>query len=288
MPSSKTATSAARLRTTAELQPVSVATTLPNIGEVTFALGAPFGFDLTISEGILSGKREDETEKTEYLQTTAAISPGSSGGGLFNSQGELIGITTLQVRPAQNLNFALPTRYVAERRWPCPRGRLPEVQVSPLEKLKASDRKWLQTFARKLVDVQNDFSYSALEADRALALIASLGPLEAWQKDAAKFELGGGFLQAAHAFWEDAIDARTFRKFVKSPKRLRLEHTLLKRGLVTEAEIRAGDQMMENIAFGRELVLVGATVVADERVLASAIETVARREALLERVLWKS
>ena len=57
---------------------------------------------------------------------------------------------------------------------------------------------------------------------------------------------------------------------------------------MTEAEIRAGDEMMENIAQGRDLVLEGITLVADERVLASAMETVARREALFERVLWKS
>ena len=277
----------ARLRTTAELQPVPVAATLPNIGEVTFALGAPYGFDLTISEGILSGKREDETEKTEYLQTTAAISSGSSGGGLFNAQGELIGITTLQVRPARNLNFALPSHYVTEL-MALPPGSMPEVQVSLLEKLKPPDRKWLQAFARNLVEVQKDFRYSAMEQERAATLIASLGPLEPWQKDALRFELGGGVLQAWRAFWEDAIESRTFAKFVKSPKRLRLERSLLKRGLMTEAEIRAGDEMMENIAQGRDLVLEGITLVADERVLASAMETVARREALFERVLWKS
>ena len=277
----------ARLRTSAELQPVPVATTLPNIGEVTFALGAPYGFDLTISEGILSGKREDETEKTEYLQTTAAISSGSSGGGLFNAQGELIGITTLQVRPAQNLNFALPSHYVTEL-MALPPGTMPEVQTSPLDKLKAPDRKWLQAFARNLVEVQKDFRYSAAEQERAVALIASLGPLEPWQKEAVRFELGGGVLQNAHAYWEDAIESRTFGKFVKSPKRLRLERSLLKRGLLTEAEIHAGDEMMESIAQGRDLVLEGITLVADERVLASAMETVARREALLERVLWKS
>jgi S1-C subfamily serine protease len=44
----------------------------------------------------------------EQIQTTAAISPGSSGGGLFDQAGRLIGITTSSIRGAQNLNFAIP------------------------------------------------------------------------------------------------------------------------------------------------------------------------------------
>lgn len=276
----------ARLRTSAELVPVVLADTLPTVGEATFALGAPFGFDLTISEGILSGRREDETEKTEYLQTTAPISSGSSGGGLFNARGELIGITTLQVRPAQNLNFALPSSYVAEL-MALPSGTLPEAPVSLLTKLSAADRKWLQLFVRNMTNLDKEFRYSALESDRARALIASIGPLESWQKDALRFELGGGRMSAARAFWEDAIDARARKKFQKSSKRLKLERELLKRSLITEAEVQAGDRMMETIAAGTELVLDGLTVIAEERVLAGAMEIVARREALVESILWR-
>ena len=47
-------------------------------------------------------------------QTTAAISPGSSGGGLFNANAELIGITTFQVRDGQTLNFAVPIEWLSE------------------------------------------------------------------------------------------------------------------------------------------------------------------------------
>ena len=43
-----------------------------------------------------------------YLQTTAAISPGSSGGGLFDASGNLVGITTMTLRGTQNINFAIP------------------------------------------------------------------------------------------------------------------------------------------------------------------------------------
>lgn len=81
-------------------------------GQKVFAIGAPQGLELTISEGIVSSLRE--TKLGTILQTTAPISPGSSGGGLFNISGQLIGITTFQVRSGQNLNFAVPADWIAE------------------------------------------------------------------------------------------------------------------------------------------------------------------------------
>jgi S1-C subfamily serine protease len=85
------------------------------VGERVFAIGAPEGLDLTLSEGIISRlevwKPEgvpDAESMVEQIQTTAAISPGSSGGGLFDQAGRLIGITTSSIRGAQNLNFAIP------------------------------------------------------------------------------------------------------------------------------------------------------------------------------------
>ena len=86
-------------------------------GQKVFAIGAPQGLDLTISEGIVSSLRE--TSLGKILQTTAPISPGSSGGGLFNISGQLIGITTFQLRSGQNLNFAVPADWIAEM---APRG----------------------------------------------------------------------------------------------------------------------------------------------------------------------
>ncbi len=81
-------------------------------GQKVFAIGAPQGLELTISEGIVSSLRE--TSLGKILQTTAPISPGSSGGGLFNISGQLIGITTFQLRSGQNLNFAVPADWIAD------------------------------------------------------------------------------------------------------------------------------------------------------------------------------
>lgn len=81
-------------------------------GQKVFAVGAPQGLELTISEGIVSSLRE--TSLGKIIQTTAPISPGSSGGGLFNISGQLIGITTFQMRTGQNLNFAVPADWIGE------------------------------------------------------------------------------------------------------------------------------------------------------------------------------
>jgi hypothetical protein len=79
-------------------------------GQQVFAVGAPLGYEQTVSSGIVSAVRMMEAG-FKAIQTDAAISPGSSGGGLFNSEGELIGILTAYREDGQNLNFALPINY---------------------------------------------------------------------------------------------------------------------------------------------------------------------------------
>jgi len=83
-------------------------------GQKVLALGAPKGLELTISEGIVSSLRE--VPEGTIVQTTAPISPGSSGGGLFNTNGELIGIITMTNRYGQNLNFAVPADWIEQMR----------------------------------------------------------------------------------------------------------------------------------------------------------------------------
>lgn len=75
------------------------------IGERAYTVGAPSGLDLTLGEGLVSSKRRNEGQ--QYVQTSAPISPGSSGGGLFDSRGNLLGITTFMLKDTQNLNFAI-------------------------------------------------------------------------------------------------------------------------------------------------------------------------------------
>jgi len=75
------------------------------IGERVYTVGSPSGLENTLGEGIVSGLRK--RRDVDLVQTTAPISPGSSGGGLFDASGNLIGITTFLLRDGQNLNFAI-------------------------------------------------------------------------------------------------------------------------------------------------------------------------------------
>lgn len=85
------------------------------VGEALYTLGNPSGLDLTISDGMLSGLRSDEGVR--YVQTSAPVSPGSSGGGLFDSHGNLVGITTLVLAGKGNVNQSLNFAIAADMFW---------------------------------------------------------------------------------------------------------------------------------------------------------------------------
>lgn len=85
------------------------------VGEKTYSIGNPSGLVATLGEGIVSGLREQRGVR--YVQTSAPISPGSSGGGLFDEHGNLLGITSFKIDDAENLNFAI----AAEDYWGKPK-----------------------------------------------------------------------------------------------------------------------------------------------------------------------
>ncbi len=78
------------------------------IGEAVVAIGNPLSLESTVSNGIISGVRTAEKLGGKFLQTTAPISPGSSGGPLFNMLGEVVGINSMYLEGGENLNFAIP------------------------------------------------------------------------------------------------------------------------------------------------------------------------------------
>lgn len=84
----------------------------PAIGQEIYAIGNPLGLEGTISEGIISGIRM--VESATILQITAPISPGSSGGPVLNNEGEVIGIAFATFAGGQNLNFAIPVKYLRD------------------------------------------------------------------------------------------------------------------------------------------------------------------------------
>ena len=84
------------------------------VGERAITIGTPQGLELTAAEGIVSSKRV--YNQTRVVQTSAPISQGSSGGGLFDARGHLLGITTFYFRGGQNLNFAVAAEEYAQER----------------------------------------------------------------------------------------------------------------------------------------------------------------------------
>jgi S1-C subfamily serine protease len=82
------------------------------VGEPVLAVGNPEGLSLTVSNGIISKKHGKDG--TNVLQTTAPISPGSSGGPLVDAKGAVIGIVTLFYREGQALNFAVASSKLSE------------------------------------------------------------------------------------------------------------------------------------------------------------------------------
>lgn len=80
------------------------------VGDPVFAIGSPRGLENTLSNGLISSIRK--LKDITLFQTSAPISPGSSGGGLFNERGQLVGITSSKIKDGENLNFAIEAEAV--------------------------------------------------------------------------------------------------------------------------------------------------------------------------------
>jgi len=84
-----------------------------NVGEWVVAIGSPYGFDNTVTAGIVSAKSRSlpDANYTPFIQTDVAVNPGNSGGPLFNLAGEVIGINSqIYSRSGgfQGISFAIP------------------------------------------------------------------------------------------------------------------------------------------------------------------------------------
>ncbi len=111
-----------------------------NTGEYVYVISSPAGFENTISCGLLSGIREID-EKKEILQMTAPISFGSSGGPVFNRNGEVIGVATFIISTeTRNLSFAMPVKLIKDK---ISSKRVTAIKESGLEDYKQTVEYWL-------------------------------------------------------------------------------------------------------------------------------------------------
>ncbi|MDE1989141.1 MAG: serine protease [Betaproteobacteria bacterium] len=187
------------------------------VGAPVYAIGTPEGLQRTLSQGIVSSLRP--VRGGSYIQTTAAISPGSSGGGLFDDRGRLLGLTSFFISKGQQLNFALPVEWVEA----LPQHATARVApgTSEVEWLNravslesAKDWQGLQIFAEHLIKVQphSEIGWFALgESDGHLghyaqAIVADRQALQINpQNESAWYNLGYEYDDAGQ--YAQAIDA---------------------------------------------------------------------------------
>jgi S1-C subfamily serine protease len=99
-----------RVQASIAAHPLVVTEKEPSAGATVFAIGNPAGLEKTISQGLVSGRRELQGQS--LLQISAAISPGSSGGPVVNENGEVVGASVGYLESGQNLNFAVPSKSI--------------------------------------------------------------------------------------------------------------------------------------------------------------------------------
>ncbi|MGA2640229.1 MAG: Do family serine endopeptidase [Spirochaetia bacterium] len=130
------------------------------VGDIVLAIGNPFGYESTVTMGIVSalgrhGPQEDVASYTDYIQTDAAINQGNSGGALVNIKGEVIGMNTWIAAPTGGnigLGFAIPINNA----------------LRPIQDFIARGKVDYGWLGAQIADIQDNDTYPGFAADMKL------------------------------------------------------------------------------------------------------------------------
>jgi S1-C subfamily serine protease len=123
------------------------------VGQVAIAIGSPYGFQHTVTSGIVSALGRSMRSQAgrlidDVIQTDAALNPGNSGGPLVDSRGEVIGVNTAVILPAQGICFAIganTARLIAG--WLITEGRVPRARIGVAGENVPISRRYVRHFA---------------------------------------------------------------------------------------------------------------------------------------------
>ena len=123
------------------------------VGQVAIAIGSPYGFQHTVTSGIVSALGRSMRSQAgrlidDVIQTDAALNPGNSGGPLVSSKGEVIGVNTAVILPAQGICFAIganTARLIAG--WLITEGRVPRARIGVGGENVPISRRYVRHFA---------------------------------------------------------------------------------------------------------------------------------------------
>ena len=202
-------------------------------GDRVLVLGSPQGLENTASEGIVSAVRELPNGQ-KLLQTTAAISEGSSGGPILDMQGQVVGIASFMLREGQSLNFAIPINEVkpkvkAGKVTPLVEARLPSAtgnaEALYLEGVRAlpqdvsapdAPQKFEAALAlfRRAIELHQDYpgahvlaGYCLSKLGRGQEAVEACKQAIRIKPDYAEAYVGLGIAYCALARWQEAVEA---------------------------------------------------------------------------------
>ncbi len=136
-------------------------------GDAIVAISSPEGLVNSLTTGVISGVRRLDTHRV--FQITAPISRGSSGGALFNSGGEVIGIVTYLLKSGQNINFAVPVNYA--------RGMIGDQVTTSLAKLQPPIRREAENKAAETYNTDQPIQEQIVVAARGKLGITEQSPV---------------------------------------------------------------------------------------------------------------